>query len=201
MSTINVEFYKGNGVQSVLRRYDFTPKEKQLLQSAIITARQIHPDMALLEQADVLLKLTTKTKKAKDEDVDSDETARAIAKATLKSKKKQNPLTKQREPYIAQRWAYGFLISAIFYAIFNYVMDHYGKYTFKEAQEICQAKGKVLPLTHGDFYKSNYQIGKVGQFWIANGEVMFPAVGRSFLPENPYGYSVMCIETNGKSMY
>ena len=56
-----IDFYK-TGVHSVLKRYEFSPEEKEIIQAAILTARKPQPNMKLIEKADALLKRISETR-------------------------------------------------------------------------------------------------------------------------------------------
>ena len=53
----NVQFYRTDSVQRVLKRYDFSDNEKQIIHEAIITAKRDVPNMKAIAKADALLKM------------------------------------------------------------------------------------------------------------------------------------------------
>ena len=59
---LEIEFYKNGSAQSVLKRFNFSQKEKRLIEDAIRTATMAHPRMKLIYEADELLKEVAKTR-------------------------------------------------------------------------------------------------------------------------------------------
>ena len=194
-----IEFYRGDAVHNVLKRYVFSDDEKRIIQAAILTAKRDKPNMLLINKADTLLKECAANRQEQPTPAEETiNTAKAIAQAKLAQYKEPNPWTAPRKANAPMRWAYGLVTAAILYAILGYAMKHHGKYSHIEAQEKCQEKGQVLPLTLGDFFDSGYRFGQPTEFWLADGQVMSPHIGRAHAPEDEDGYSYICVNENGK---
>ena len=83
-----IDFYK-TGVFSVLKRYEFSDKEKQIIEAAILTAKQDKPKMALVEKADALLKMVASSREPIDpvEEIDYNGIAKTVAQTNMKKYK------------------------------------------------------------------------------------------------------------------
>ena len=57
-----VDFYQGNGVHTVLKRYEFNEHEKQIIQYAILSAKRDIPDMKAIDKADALLQMVASSR-------------------------------------------------------------------------------------------------------------------------------------------
>ena len=77
----SIEFYKGDAVHSVLKRYEFSDDEKRIIQAAILTARKSKPSIKLINEADALLNKISKTRKPLPITEEADDTAITLAKA------------------------------------------------------------------------------------------------------------------------
>lgn len=60
---LELEFYKNASALSVLERFEFSEKEKQLIRDAIRTANMENPRMKLIHESDKLLREVAKTRK------------------------------------------------------------------------------------------------------------------------------------------
>lgn len=201
-----VDFYRGNAVQGVLRRYEFTEQEKRIIQRAIITARKDKPNMFLIDKADALLKECAATREPKKEEVDPAQLSRAIARVNMAGYETKNSQNTSTEPdslsylrSMAQRSKVVIIVLIISIFAFKYHTSYHRiYYSFAEAQEACQKKGKMLPLTYQDFQDSNYTFHGSEPFWTADGNVMLPEIGKSFKAEDKNGYPFICVDRNGK---
>ena len=59
---LELKFYKNGSAEDVLKRYVFSEKEEKLVRDAIRTANMAKPRMALIHQADELLKEVAKNR-------------------------------------------------------------------------------------------------------------------------------------------
>ena len=80
---VELEFYKNGSAKSVLSRFHFTDEETKLIQDAIRTANMDHPRIALIHQADALLKEVAKTREPILPENKSAVSAEALAKIEL----------------------------------------------------------------------------------------------------------------------
>ena len=81
--TEEVAFYINGSAESVLKRFHFTEEETQLIKDAIRTANMTHPRMALIHQADALLKEVAKTREPILPENKSEVSSEALAKIEL----------------------------------------------------------------------------------------------------------------------
>jgi len=77
---LEVEFYKNGTAEAVLKRFMFSEKEEKLVRDAIRTANRENPRMALIHQADELLKdvAANRTPITPSEDIDETELKKQI---------------------------------------------------------------------------------------------------------------------------
>ena len=110
----NIAFYQGTALQSVLKRFEFSEDEKELIYSAIRTSKSSKPRMALIHQADALLKEVAKTREPIIPKSKSEVSAEALAKielmkfSTASRQEKLDPQEKSRS-FFGFRSKYGIL--------------------------------------------------------------------------------------------
>ena len=191
-------FYKGEAVHKVLKRYDFSDNEKQIIEAAILTAKQDRPKMAVIEKADALLKMVASSREPIQQEaieIDHKGIAKTVAQTNMKKyKAPQSAWTTPITPSSSYSLHYRILAGVLTYA-----MKHHGLYTYEEAVEKCSEKNQVLPLTIDDFMESDYRFNQPAEFWTADGTVMVSQMWRRYQPDpKSDGYSYICVDKNGK---
>jgi hypothetical protein len=78
-----IEFYRTNAVHTVLKRYDFTNEQKQVIAAAILTAKKEKPNMLLIKKADQLLQEITAIQMVHGSELDKTEIAKGQARAAI----------------------------------------------------------------------------------------------------------------------
>jgi hypothetical protein len=209
----SIQFYRTEAVHTILKRYDFTNEEKQVITAAILTAKKEKPNMLLIKKADQLLQDITATQKtAHDSKVDKTEIAKGQARAAvvdshMKRVRAEGGGSGWNIEYVAITVA---IASTIFYiyTYFAYPGDDTQKRqkllvdTYAEAKAYCQKQGKVLPLTIEDApnhlqYPNEYN---AQGYWRADGGVIYNiAHGYTSQPDGKKHY-VVCVDTNGKDI-
>ena len=153
MKNTKVEFYK-NGIFSVLKRYDFSPKEKETIQAAILTAKKDIPNMALINKADVLLKQITSERNPKEIPYCKTDIVKMTANAQAKysSTRTNNAIKMEKHGKRIFMWTFvGALMVSFFTSQImkakqpNWYVEEYGLHTYNEAQKICRDKLSTFP--------------------------------------------------------
>ena len=188
-----VAFYKSGAIFIALKQYDLNSKDMDIINRAIITAKQDMPDIKLLDKADELL---TKPKASKTQSMKNIKPKNIkVVQSSGDQYKEKSPLVIPRNSNIFSRWSYEIFFSTSITVILYFVMANYGKYDFEEAVEECNKLGKVLPLTLRDFENSGYTFGQLSEYWTADGKLMtMPFVGMILPPKDGEGYSYICID-------
>lgn len=208
---LKVDFYRTSAVHNVLKRYEFTDKEKGIIQAAILTAKKKQPNMKLIDDADALLKEIASTRTPLKQEVDTIELARGkagVAMVNSKSKAYTDSVEEKRfrniiiANVVIVVLLYGTL--RIFYPDFILPSQNAEPTlkTFAEAQAYCQEQGKVLPLTFEDAplkLDIPNEYNKEG-YWRANGGVIynqFSAYQNTDKSDGKKHYA-LCVKENGK---
>jgi len=198
---LKVDFYKGEGVHTVLKRFEFSATEKKIIEDAILTAKRNVPNMKAIEKADALLKMVASSREPilKEVHIDEKGIAKAVAQTNMKKyKAPQSAWTKPIESNnSSSALAYRLLAGVVISGIITYSMKHHDGYTLKEAKQLCQEKNEVLPLTIDDFMESSYKFGRPSQFWLADGDVMITKVWEQTTANNDAEHSFICVSENG----
>ena len=134
-----IDFYRGDAVHTVLKRYSFTDDEKKVIQIAILTSKKDQPNMKLINDADNLLRSVTETQKSLEpEEFTMDK----------KSLRKMAELKGKKEEKSKFSWVIILLvIQSIGLIIFNYYLSDDKKieppklYSFQEAETLCKVLG------------------------------------------------------------
>jgi hypothetical protein len=207
-----IEFYRTNTVHTILKRYEFTKEERQVITAAILTAKKEKPNMLLIKKADQLLQEIAATQTAHDSEVDQTEIAKGQARAVIVDSQKK----RVRAESCGSGWniEYGAIpvaiTSALFYIYLHFAYQEDNIYknqepllrTFTEAQTYCQEQGKVLPLTFDDSpdhlqYPDEYN--RQG-YWRANGGVIYNLLSYRITnkPDGKKHYT-LCVDKHEKS--
>ena len=95
-----LEFYRGDAVHSILKRYNFSEEERQVVHSAIVTSKKPKVDMSLIAKADRLLKHISTTRKPLASTVKEMDTQKvAAAQAYYASSKDRSKSGKEDRDY------------------------------------------------------------------------------------------------------
>ena len=194
---LKVDFYQGEGVHTVLKRFEFSATEKKIVEDAILTSKRNVPNMKAIEKADALLKMVASSRDPihKEEEIDDKGIAKAVAQTNMKKYKAPQsawtkPIESNNSSYSLQFRVIG---AVILIGIVSYLMKHNDSYTIDEARQACQEKNEVLPLTIDDFMDSNYKFGRPSFFWLADGKVMMSNTWEKEDATNEEGYSFICV--------
>ncbi len=181
---IDLEFYKNGLAESVLKRYEFSDEEKELIHSAIRTAKMKHPRMQVVEEADALLKEVAKSREViYHEPIDQESAAKAMALTTAPY------FSRHRLPF----WVWFLLILLIIATSNIYYMakDRFSEYSFQEAKAYCHSKDKVLPKDIEALRSSGFEMHQDTQLWAADGTVLESLKGN--IPRTKERYPVRCV--------
>ena len=107
-----IDCYRTEAVHTVLKRYDFSKHEKQIIQYAILSAKRDIPDMKAIDKADALLKMVASSREPIEEKEDPIERVKNIVRLDA------NP-RKSLYSGLSQSSNYGFSHTTIF-SIFAY---------------------------------------------------------------------------------
>jgi len=208
-----VEFYK-TGVFSVLKRYDFTPEERGIIQAAISTAKKDKPNMLLIDKADALLKECTATREPKREEIDPIQAAKSIAKLRMSQYPKQKSVLRAPMDGPTQIFITVLVVGVMMVTINTFfgndveriigsaaIPEQIQVHTFKEAEELCAKEGKVLPLTVYDVSGSKQRLTANTEYWLADRQVAsiehIMATGEGHAPKKEK-HAYFCVDKNGK---
>lgn len=121
-----VDFYLNGGVDKIIRKYDFSDSELDILLRAKRTARHKHPNMELIKKADNLLSIAVKVRKPKyEEKIDQQEIAKGILAAENLEREAKN-LELQKEKKKLFKIILFVLSTIISYALSYYIQKKYG---------------------------------------------------------------------------
>lgn len=140
----SISFYKGQGVQNVLKRFDFTKEERKKINDAIRTSKLPNPRVKLIYEVDELLKEIAKTRKPKQVEIDS---VYIPVEVNLKLASMESEKNKDK---IKLEKIFVWLISIILLLVFAYVQNNNNKKIEQilQPQQIEQTeqtnKGSVL---------------------------------------------------------
>lgn len=140
----SISFYKGQGVQDVLKRFDFTKEERKKINDAIRTSKLANPRVKLICEVDELLKGIVKTRKPKQVETNSVyiPVEMNLKLASMESKKTKDKIKLEK--------IFVWLISIILLLVFAYVQNNNNKKMEQilQPQQIEQteqtSKGSVL---------------------------------------------------------
>ncbi len=209
-----VEFYRGDAVYMVLKRYEFSDAEKKIIQSAIVTAKRENPNISLIDKSDALLKMVATSREAVAVEVDELETKKNLSAAKMAGYKKIETSFFRKPLEGSSMYIYGMVAWAVLAVTLNYFLGspsaevrtlangaegHLKLYTFDDAQKLCSENGKMLPLTVDDaieFLGAPDPINAQG-FWSAEQEVLYN-VALDYEKDDGKKHYVVCVDTNGK---
>lgn len=210
-----IDFYRSNAVQTVLKRYELSNAEKKVIQAAIITSKREKPNMELIDKADALLKECAAMRVPKREEIDSTQTAKSIAKIKMgqyhqkKGSIWRDPMDKSTQMF-ATVLAVGSMMVTINYFVGNDVSSVINStssskdthtYTFEEAKQSCVKESKVLPLTVYDLINGEQRLISYAEYWLDNRQVASieeaMSTGTSHTAKNEQKYLFTCIRKNG----
>lgn len=167
-----VEFYSGSAVHSVLKRYEFSDEEKKIIQAAMLTARKEKPKMALIDEADALLKTISTTRDPLPEVLDPVTTKKAqlshaLAQANLQSKG-DGRRDKATVYFLIAMFALALLtiqLTKSYQARWD--TTEHGKHTYAQAVQICKRHGDSLPtaVQLNEIYKESSIFGKATMYF------------------------------------
>ena len=181
---IDLNFYKNGLAESVLKRYEFSDEEKELIHSAIRTAKMKHPRMQVIEEADALLKEVAKSREViYNEPIDQESAAKAMALTTAPY------FSKHRLPF----WVWPLLIVVIIATsnIYHVVKEKLYEYSFQEAKAYCRSEGKVLPKDIEALRSSGFEMRQDTRLWAADGTVLEYLKGN--VPRTKEHYHMRCV--------
>jgi len=179
-----LEFYKNGLAERVLKRYEFSEEEQELIHSAIKTAKMKHPRMQVVEEADALLKEVAKSREViYHEPIDQESAAKALALTTAPY------FSRHRLPF----WVWPLLIILIIATsnIYHMVKDRFYEYSFQEAKAYCHSEGMVLPKDIEALRSSGFEMRQDTQLWAADGTVLEYLKGN--VPHTKERYHVRCV--------
>ena len=93
----SIAFYKGQGIQDVLKRFEFTQDEQKKIDDAIRTSQLLNPRVKLINEVDKFLKEVAKTRQPKQSKVEIEtkiSTEWNLKMALLEAKKEEIVLKK-----------------------------------------------------------------------------------------------------------
>ena len=210
-----VEFYCGSAVHTVLQRYEFTQEERQVIQRAILTAKKSKPNIALIDEADALLKECAAMRVPKIKEVDSSQTAKSIAKIKMgQYSQKKGSIWRDPMDGTTQMFATVLAVGTMMITINYFLGDDVSSvissgsipkqtqtYTFEEAKLGCAKEGKVLPLTAYDLISGEQRLISYAEYWLDSRQVASieeaMATGTSHTAKNEQKYLFTCVSKNG----
>ena len=195
-----LKFYQTEAVHNILKRYKFTEKEKKIIHAAILSAKRDNPNMKLIKDADdVLNEVSQRNPQGHTPKVEEKDLAKAIAGVNIKNyKKPQSAWTTPIETSSSTPIYYILLPGILVAIILIYMMNSNDeRYSFEEAQKICQEKGEVLPLTIDDFINSEYKFLRPSLFWLADGKVIFTQTWEKDFAAIEGKNHFICVQENG----
>ncbi len=207
-----IEFYRGNAVHAVLKRYEFLDDEKRIIQAAILTSRKDNPNMKFIDEADAILREVSKNNDPIDQDIISTEDAVAVKLAAASIDAHRKRRTARSNFSFNNDMLLYFVGISIFGIIILFVTRPYGLseddsrktklYTFEEAKSHCQTQGKVLPLTIADAPKYLEIPNELNQdgYWSANGGIIYNLLGMYADKTDGKRHYVVCVDKNGKGI-
>lgn len=195
-----IDFYRSDAVYIILKRYDFSDAEKEIIQAAILTAKRVQPNIKIIQKADTLLKSITQNQKPIETETFQMDKKSLIGIAQLERKKEE----KGKFP-----WIISLLIVQVLgvLIVYQYMGDDKPVkppqlYTFHEAKMHCKSQGQVLPLTMQDapnYLEIPNELNDIG-YWSDNKKVIYNLArgeGEAIFGKKHY---VVCVETNGKGI-
>ena len=205
-----IEFYK-TGVFSVLKRYDFSQEEKQVINAAILTAKKKTPNMALIDKSDTLLKQITSKHKPKDAPLNKTDIVKmtANAQANYRSTRAKNERVVASHGKYALMWTFvgaiviSFLTAQVMKANQpNWYIEDYGLHTYEEAQKICRDDQSTFPTAElvnkvydeSDILTRISQYRKNEAYWVNGGNVYSIRDSESTVPNEDKKYQTRCYD-------
>ena len=65
-----IDFYKNGGALKVLNRYEFSDKERKIINRAILSAKRSRPNLTLIKEADAMLQEAINTRAPLSNDIE-----------------------------------------------------------------------------------------------------------------------------------
>jgi len=216
---LQVDFYRTSAVHSVLKRYAFTDEEKQVINTAILTARKEKVNMQLIKKADALLNEITASRTPIKQEVDEADLVKAQARASIvdthikrvKAEKGSKGLGLTLLAVIIP----GLIVAVVYKYTMNsdsrfsnlvgssrYTIQEPPKLSFTEAKAYCTEKQKLLPMTFEDAPNQLEIPDEYNDkgYWRANGEVIYNIA--KYYGKRPESdtqkHYVLCVQTNNK---
>lgn len=203
---IAIDFYRGSGVQDVLKRYEFSDKENKVILAAILTSRRKTPNMKFIRTADALLKHIAMSRTPIEQNSNTSISPQILAQFEAMTKEtKRKSRSKQKESLEVKYMRFAdtkILLFAILSAFFIYLsLQYFAKkslihipVTFQEAQKICLEQDKKLPLTYADFDDtSKYRYDNIIGYWSRNGTIYLNKM-MPFIENDTQKHYVKCLE-------
>ena len=183
----DLEFFRGNGVKNVLKRYNFSQQEKDLLYAAMATAKKNVPNMTTLFEATELLKKIAQERQPLEQknnvQVHIEDLPKSLKSDTVKQIK------------IVRNIFLGFLF-LFFLALFIALKDPFKiQATYFEAQSYCNKKQMRLPHNENEIKNAHFldQIFRT-RFWMRDHKIYDRKENLTISRDYPYGYaSVVCV--------
>ena len=137
----NINFFKGQAIQSVLERFEFSKEEIKLINDAIRTSKMKTPRISLINKTNEMLKEIVKTRKSIKKEKPMDEKSlERLKNATFK--------LKQRENGIDFTLVFLGVMALLAISVKLFLLPDTSTYTYEEALEYCQEKNQVLTNGH-----------------------------------------------------
>jgi len=186
-SNTTIDFYRTDAVYTVLRRYEFTKAEKEVIQSAILTSKKEKVDMKLIAKADTLLINVAKTREPLPETEETSNTAAILAKAQVEyslQAARKKIANDDRDGNRIILFLAGMVVLAFLtiqltksYQADWYDTD-YGIHTYSEAKQICQSHRDTLPtvVQMNEVYDQSNIFTRISEYiinkpyWVENGD-------------------------------
>ena len=183
----SIDFYRTDAVYTVLRRYEFTKAEKEVIQSAILTSKKEKVDMKLIAKADTLLINVAKTREPLPETEETGNTAAILAKAQVEYSlqgARKKIANDDRDGNRIILFLAGMVVLAFLtiqltksYQADWYDTD-YGIHTYSEAKQICQSHRDTLPtvVQMNEVYDQSNIFTRISEYiinkpyWVENGD-------------------------------
>ena len=214
---LKVAFYQGEGVYSVLKRFEFSATEKELIYLAIATASKKHPDMKLIKKADALLKMVASSREPIEETEDPTEKIRKQASLDANYSLKKAQLKDNLHISPMSLMLLGMAVIVFMTAQFSksyqadwYVYE-YGKMPYTEAVRQCNHRNDKIPtaVQVNEVFTQYNVFQKIGMYfenkdyWVnENGKPMVYQVRDSNAHESSADvlHEVMCLD-NANSFF
>ena len=214
---LKLAFYQGEGVHNVLKRFEFSATEKEIIYLAISASSKKNPNMKPIIKADALLKMVASSREPIEEIEDPTEKIRKQASLDANYALKTAKLKDNWYVSPVSLMLLGAVILVFFTVQFtksyqaDWYVNEYGKMPYSEAVKKCKQKDDKIPTVAqvNEVYTQNNVFQKIGMYfnnkdyWVnENGESMVYQIRDTSAQEASADelHEVMCLD-NANSFF